>query len=91
MPATNDTRLCALRLAADGQTERCPRERCQYWEPGGAVVEAGCVIDRLAFDVRRPDIAAYLLETRQRLEEARSAQCTVDAHALFARRVGLEL
>lgn len=91
MPAATDIRHCALRFAATGQTEQCPRERCPFWEPGGAVVDAGCVIDRLACDIRRPDVAAYLLETRQRLEEARDVQTAVEAHSLFARRVGLEL
>ena len=40
-----------------------------FWEPGGAVVPGACVIDRLAIDVRRADLAAYLLEARDRLEQ----------------------
>jgi hypothetical protein len=59
---------CVLRRAADRGTERCPREACAFWEPGGAVVEGGCSIERLALDVRRPDVASYLLDLRERLE-----------------------
>jgi hypothetical protein len=59
---------CTLRLAAQGRAEPCPQERCPFWEPGGAVVAGECVIDRLGVDVRRPDLAAFLLEARERLE-----------------------
>lgn len=59
---------CTLRLAAQGLPEPCSRERCLFWEPGGAVVEGSCVIERLGVDLRRPDLATYLLETRERLE-----------------------
>jgi hypothetical protein len=59
---------CTLRRIARGATEICPRERCVFWEPGGAVLEGGCVVDRLHLDVRRDDLAEYLLEARERLE-----------------------
>jgi hypothetical protein len=62
-----EPRKCTLGLAV-GAVESCTLERCGFWEPGGAVVEGGCVIDRLALDVRRPDVATYLLEVRKRLE-----------------------
>lgn len=63
-----EPRRCTLGLAV-GAVESCTFERCAFWEPGGAVVNGGCIIDRLALDVRRPDIAAHLLEVRERLEQ----------------------
>lgn len=80
-----------LRLAAHGVTEPCPGERCPYWEPGGAVIDGNCLIERLGVDVRRADLAAYLLETRERLEQARNRAEAERAHREFSRRVGLEL
>jgi hypothetical protein len=71
-----DSEHCRLRLAGSGEREVCPRELCAFWEPGGAVVLGGCVIDRLGVDVRRPDLALYLLEMRDRLERSRSVART---------------
>ena len=82
---------CTLRLAADGTTEPCPRERCALWEPGGAVVGGSCLIERLGIDVRRPELATHLLETRERLEQARDLSEAEAAHAEFSRRIGREL
>jgi hypothetical protein len=82
---------CALRLAVEGKTELCPHERCAFWEPGGAVVAGRCIVDRLGGDVRRPDLAAYLLETRERLDQARDLADADRAHREFSRRVGREL
>jgi hypothetical protein len=82
---------CTLRLAAENRTEPCPRERCSFWEAGGAVVEGGCVIERLGVDVRRPDLAAYLLEVRERLDGARNLHEAERAHSEFSQRIGLEL
>ncbi len=81
---------CILRLAT-GARELCPQQRCAFWEPGGAVVEGSCVIERLGVDLRRPDMARYLLDTRERLEEARDLSEAEAAHREFARRIGLEL
>jgi hypothetical protein len=69
--SANDTPSCTLRLAAQGVAEPCPRDLCAFWEPGGAVVEPACGLERLGLDVRRPDVAAYLLELREKLDEAR--------------------
>lgn len=82
--------LCILRSATD-VLEPCPQERCAFWESGGAVLEGGCVIERLGVDVRRPDVASYLLDARERLEQARDLSETEAAHREFARRIGLEL
>jgi hypothetical protein len=65
-----EPRTCALLLAAEGRVEQCPGETCAFWEPGGAVLEGGCVIDRLGLDVRHVEPASYLLELRRRLEAA---------------------
>jgi hypothetical protein len=62
---------CTLRLAVDGHAEPCPQELCAFWEPGGAVVAGACMIERLGVDARRPDLAVFLLETRERLEQVR--------------------
>jgi len=86
-----ESKTCTLRLGAQGQVELCPRERCAFWEPGGAVVEGACLIDRLGVDVRRPDLAAYLLETRERLERAGELGEAEQAHREFSRRIGRDL
>jgi hypothetical protein len=81
---------CTLHLAR-GVVEPCTSERCAFWEPGGAVAPGGCLIERLGVDVRRPDLAAYLLETRERLEQARDLSEAEAVHREFSRRIGLEL
>jgi hypothetical protein len=81
---------CTLHLA-QAVVEPCTGERCAFWEPGGAVVPGGCLIERLGVDVRRSDLAAYLLETRERLEQARDLSEAEAAHREFSRRIGLEL
>jgi hypothetical protein len=82
---------CTLRLAAEGKTEPCSHARCSFWEPGGAVVQGSCLIERLGVDARRADLAAYLLETRDRLDRARDLAAAERAHLEFSRRIGLEL
>jgi len=67
-----DSRSCTLRLSARLGSEPCPRELCAFWEPGGAVLTGGCLVDRIGVDARRPDIAAYLLDVRKRLEDVRN-------------------
>jgi hypothetical protein len=69
----NGTQLCALHLAT-GNREECPDSACSFWEDGGAVVESGCVFDRVRLELAaRPDVARYLLKLRYDLERARSA------------------
>jgi hypothetical protein len=81
---------CTLHLAL-GVVAPCTGERCVFWEPGGAVLRAGCLIERLGVEVRQPDVAAYLVETRERLDEARDHSEAEAAHRELSRRVGLEL
>jgi hypothetical protein len=85
-----EPKRCTLRLAT-GVVEPCAGERCAFWELGGAAVEGGCLIERLGVDVRQVDLAEYLLETRERLEQARDRSEAEAAHREFARRIGLEL
>jgi len=81
---------CTLHLA-QRVVESCTGERCAFWESGGAVAPGGCLIERLGVDVRRSDVAAYLLETRERLEQARDLSEAEAAHRELSRRIGLEL
>jgi hypothetical protein len=82
---------CTLHLA-QGVVEPCTGERCAFWEPGGAVVPGSCLIERLGVDVQlRSDLAAYLLETRERLERARDLSEAEAAHLEFSRRLGPQL
>jgi hypothetical protein len=86
-----ESKTCTLRLSAQGQVEPCSRDSCAFWEPGAAVVEGGCLIDRVGVDVRRPDLSAYLLETRERLEQARDLGEAEQAHRQFSRRISRDL
>jgi hypothetical protein len=85
----NEPQNCTLRLAAENVAEWCSRERCAFWEPGGAVIHAGCVIERLGVEVRRDDVAAFLLGLRRELEREYRVE-EVDAQLAFARRLGPE-
>ncbi len=69
----NGRPMCALHLAA-GNQEECPGSACAFWEAGGAVVEPGCVFERVRFELdARPDVARLLLNMRYDLENAQSA------------------
>lgn len=85
-----EPKRCTLRLAT-GVVEFCPQQRCAFWEEGGAVVEGGCVIERLGPDVRKPEVADYLADVRERLDRARDRSEAEAAHREFAHRIGLEL
>ena len=86
-----EPRTCALRMAAEGRTESCPEDRCAFWEAGGAVLAGSCVIERLDVEVSRPDLAAYLLETKERLEQTRDRAEAEAAHREFSRRIGRDV
>jgi hypothetical protein len=87
----SEPRTCTLRLAAQGVVEVCPEDRCAFWEPGGAVLDGNCLIERLGVDVRDPELAAYLLEARERLERARDLAEAEQAHREFAHRLGRDV
>jgi hypothetical protein len=61
--------LCHLKRAV-GNAEACPGPSCPFWEEGA--VQSGCGLERLSLDIARPELAAYLLELRAALEQARS-------------------
>ncbi len=74
---------CTLRVAV-GEHETCPGGACAFWEAGGAVLEAGCAIERLGVPVSsRPDLARHLLDLRLRIEEARDEVERRIAHRRF--------
>lgn len=89
----NDSELrhCTLRLAAHGEIEECPEDRCAFWESGGAVLQGNCLVERLGIDVRDTELAEYLLEVRERLERARGSSESEAAHREFARRLGRDV
>jgi hypothetical protein len=82
-----ESKLCTLRLVAENRAEECPRERCAFWESGGAVLEGNCLIGRLGVDLTSPDLAGYLLEARERLEQARDLAEAEQQHREFAPRL----
>ena len=71
--------LCAIELIAEGHAERCPGERCAFWE-------RGCVLARVEADLdRRPEVAELLLSLRRELEAGRhvtidEARSRLEAH-----------
>jgi hypothetical protein len=84
-------KACTLRLAAQGRIEPCLQELCAFWEPGGAVVGGGCLVERLHIDLHQMKLARHLLETRERLEQARDLSKAEQAYLDLSRRIGLEL
>jgi hypothetical protein len=63
-------RRCALQGAV-GRVEHCPGAACPFWEEGGAIVAAGCAIERLGVNLSSPQLARQLLELRAELDVAR--------------------
>ena len=86
-----EDKTCTLRRSAHGVSERCSHDRCGFWESGGAVLEGGCLIERLGIDLDRRDLATYLVDTLECLEQARNHAVAEQAHRQFSRRVGVEL
>jgi hypothetical protein len=87
----SEPKHCTLRLVAQGELEVCAEERCAFWEHGGAVLGGNCLVERLGVDVHDQELAAYLLETRERLERARDLAEAEDAHREFAHRLGRDV
>ncbi len=73
-----EDKTCTLRRSAHGVSERCSHDRC-------------CLIERLGIDLDRRDLATYLVDTLERLEQARNHAAAEKAHRQFSRRVGVEL
>jgi hypothetical protein len=87
----SESKRCKLRLAARGTVEICPEDRCAFWEPGGAVLEGNCLIERLDLDLGDRELAEYLLQARERLEGARDLAEAEEAHREFAHRLGRDV
>jgi hypothetical protein len=77
--------------AAIGEAESCPEGACAFWEHGGAVIESGCALERLALEIDRRDVAEYLVELRQALEKARDDGERETARKAFGALVPPEL
>ncbi len=83
-------RTCRIRRAL-GQVESCPGGACPFWEEGGALLDAGCGLERRGIDLDRPDLAAYLDGLRRELELARDATEREAARRAFAELVPPDL
>ena len=84
-------KTCSLSLAARGEIEVCPEDQCVFWESGGAVLKGSCLVERLGIDVHDPELATYLLEVRERIEQARDSSQAEAAHREFAHRLGRDI
>ena len=73
-------RLCSLELAL-GKTESCPGEGCPFWEPGGAVLDGRCAVERFGL-TPQGSLLRWLLEIRERLASANGDE---EAHAALSR------
>ena len=51
-----------------------PSRLVRVWEHGGAVVEAGCAIERMGVDLTNVDLAYYLNDLRRVLDDAGSGE-----------------
>jgi hypothetical protein len=72
--------LCTLELVAEGHADRCPGEDCAFWNNG-------CILSRIEAEIDgRPEVAAWLLELRRRIESGHEIE-TAEAQALFRRRL----
>lgn len=72
MAAASATSMHCRLHGALGRSEPCPGERCPLWEPGGAVLQGRCAVADV--DLRaRADLASWLLELRDQLEQERAA------------------
>ena len=83
-----ELKLCRIRLTI-GDVEACPEGACPFWEEHA--LERGCGLERLELDLERPDLARYLVDLRQALEEARDVREREAARRVFAGLVPTEL
>ena len=81
MAIEHPTRLCSLE-AAVGKLEACPEAACSFWEPGGAALAGRCAFEQLDVAADAP-LATWLLEIRERLDSAESAEEEAAARSLF--------
>ncbi len=58
-----------------GRVEECPRGGCPFWEPGGAVLEPGCQLERfLPAEDWTPELAAHWLRVRRAAKRRRGRE-----------------
>lgn len=89
MPSRVSSKKCNLH-AALGENELCPGSECAFWEDGGAIVEAGCAIERLGVPIeQQSELAKQLLDVRLAAETALSDAERADAHHRFAELLNL--
>lgn len=81
--STVDGIVCRV-TSALGRQETCPEGACPFWEHPTPIAEAGCGLGRLDLELDRPDIAAYLLDVRCALLEARTVREAEEARLLHA-------
>ncbi|MEP6893632.1 MAG: hypothetical protein ABI927_07600, partial [Gaiellaceae bacterium] len=61
MPTESHRPLCTIELIAEGHADRCPGEKCAFWEHG-------CVLTRIESGLDgQPEVAALLLELRREI------------------------
>ncbi len=82
-------RACALASAHHRQELCLPS--CALWEPGGAALEADCLVERAGFDLGRSDIAHLLLEVRTALSAADDPVALEEGRTLLRRLLEIEL
>jgi hypothetical protein len=75
------THLCSLE-AAVGRLEACPEGACPFWEPGGAALGGRCAFEELDITADA-ELAAWLLEIRERLASSESTAAADAARSLF--------
>ncbi len=93
-------KLCRLR-AAIGNDEECPRGWCAFWERKGsgqrldpfrvAVLEPGCLLERLDIDFENRELAYYLNELRRALDAAASEEAAARARRELPQLVPADL
>jgi hypothetical protein len=84
-PALADVRICSLYQRV-GVVRRCTADGCPFWEPGGAALPAGCLLDRLSLDLdARPGLVRALLQARRTLERAATPEDEDEARAVLRR------
>src|SRR5262249_7058992 len=82
MAIESATRLCTLETAV-GKIEACPEGACPFWEPGGAALDGRCAFEQLDIEADE-QLAAWLLDIRERLASAESTAAADAAHRLFS-------
>lgn len=78
-------RRCSLQSAV-GHVQPCPGSHCPFWDEGGAVLEGGCMLERmLPPEDWTPELAARWLALRRSIDRARDAGRLDEVRALFQR------